>query len=114
MDKSTNMPFNRAEMRRQKKKSEKDNKTYNMTAAALETALEEAAKRASDKAIRKVIHQMNVAMAMVAHDKLGFGTTRLRRFLSDIMEIWDSIDREYISIAEIEKALFEETGVEIK
>ena len=104
----------RAEQRRQQKEVEKSTKSFNMTAATLETALTEAAKRERDRVIKKVVHDMNVVMAMVVHDKLGFGATRLKRFLSDIMDIYDSIERGYINTAEMEKCLFEETGIEIK
>jgi len=105
---------NRAEQRRQQKKEAKADRAYNMTAVSLEATLNEAIKRERERVIPKVVHDMNVAMAMVLHDKLGFGETRLKRFLSDIMDIYDSIERGYINIAEIEKCLLDETGVEIK
>lgn len=53
----------------------------------------------------------SVAVAMVLHDKLGFGSVRLNRAMSQIQETFDSIQHDYVKIGDLEKTLQEECGI---
>jgi|WetSurMetagenome_2_1015567.scaffolds.fasta_scaffold601612_2 hypothetical protein len=62
-------------------------------------------------AVKQTVHDYSVAVASILHDKLGFGTTRLECTLTDISELFDGINKGYVSIEDLEKTLKEETGV---
>lgn len=66
------------------------------------------------KAVNLTVHDFSVAVAMTLHDKLGFGTMRLSKTLNDISELFDSINKGYASIEDLEQTLKEETGVVIQ
>ena len=51
---------------------------------------------------------------MVLHDKFQFGTKRLEKFLKEYWELLDSYERGYFKMAELEAAIKEETGIEVK
>lgn len=51
---------------------------------------------------------------MVLHDKLGFGPVRLNRTMGQIQDMFDSIQRDYVKIADLEKTLLEECGIHFK
>lgn len=56
----------------------------------------------------------SVAVAMVLHDKLGFGPVRLSRTLGQIQDLFDSVQRNYVKIGDLEKTLREECGILFK
>ena len=64
--------------------------------------------------IRFAVKCYSVAVAMVLHDKLGFGPTRLTRTMSQIQDMFDSIQRNYATIGDLENTLFEECGLHFK
>ena len=69
------------------------------------------AGRESDITYR-VVHDMNIAILMMLHDKFGFGTVRLKRAFDYMVEAWDGIEKNYVSIEDMEKTLKEETGLD--
>lgn len=64
--------------------------------------------------IRFAVKCYSVAVAMVLHDKLGFGSIRLNRVMGQIQETFDSIQRDYVKIGDLEKTLQEECGILFK
>lgn len=64
--------------------------------------------------IRFSVKCYSVAVAMVLHDKLGFGPVRLNRLMGQIQETFDSIQRDYVKIGDLEKTLQEECGILFK
>lgn len=56
----------------------------------------------------------SVAVAMVLRDKLGFGPIRLNRVMGQIQDMFDSVQRSYVKISDLEKTLYEETGILFK
>lgn len=56
----------------------------------------------------------SVAVAMVLHDKLGFGPVRLNRVMGQIQEMFDSVQKDYVKISDLEETLREETGIVFK
>lgn len=51
---------------------------------------------------------------MSLKDQFGFGKVRMARYLDKTMDIFDSYDREYISMADVQHMVKEETGIEIQ
>ena len=64
--------------------------------------------------IRFAVKCYSVAVAMVLHDKLGFGAVRLTRTMSQIQDMFDAIQRDYVTIGDLEKTLHEECGLVFK
>ncbi len=64
--------------------------------------------------IRFAVKCYSVAVAMVLHDKLGFGAVRLNRVMGQIQDMFDSIQRDYVKISDLEKTLQEECGILFK
>lgn len=64
--------------------------------------------------IRFAVKCYSVAVAMVLHDKLGFGEVRLNRTMGQIQDMFDSIQRDYVKIGDLEKTLLEECGISFK
>ena len=64
------------------------------------------------KLIHQIVHKLNVVTLMVAHDKLYFGKKRLTRFYNFLLEEWDSVEKKYVSVEDMERALIEEVGIE--
>jgi len=64
--------------------------------------------------IRFAIKCYSVAVAMVLHDKLGFGAVRLNRVMGWIQDMFDSIQRDYVKIGDLEETLHEECGIVFK
>lgn len=52
--------------------------------------------------------------AMVLRDKYGFGKTRLERFTDQVLELYDSFGRGYITLQDVLDTIQEETGVDIE
>ena len=47
-------------------------------------------------------------------DKWGWSKVRLKRLLDQVNETFDCIDKDYVTIEDIKKVIFEETGILIK
>jgi len=94
--------MNRAERRRLQKKG--------ITAKDLKMIEEASAKNAINYATNAMI----ASFAICLHDKWGWGQVRLKRLLDQVNETFDCIDKDYVTIEDIKKAIFEETGILIK
>lgn len=51
---------------------------------------------------------------MALKDQFGFGKVRMARYLDKTMDVFDSYDREYIDMADIQYMVKEETGIELQ
>lgn len=115
--------MNHAE-RKALKRAEKVQPTYKMTAAqidqikrdAYEAAakefrleLEKVKREATDRAIKAVA----VIPLVVAHDKLGFGGIRLRRFLDWMMTWMHCIEDEPETLMELMHIVEEACGIKL-
>jgi hypothetical protein len=49
----------------------------------------------------------------ILHDKFGFGTKRLERFLHEYKELLDSHDKGYISANDLNTVLNDEVGLRV-
>ena len=64
--------------------------------------------------IERIVHELNTATLMVLRDKFGFGTVRLKRLHDALLEIWDSVEKGYLSIKDMENTIFNETGLDVR
>lgn len=66
------------------------------------------------QAVNRATADYSVIMAMVLHDKWGFGPVRLQRFLDQVQDLADSINTDYVSIEDCRKVLEAECGVQFR
>ena len=70
-------------------------------------------RRDADKLIDSA-YKVNMLLTMtVLHDKYGFGTKRLERFLKEYQELLDSYEKGYISPDDLNGVLWEEVGMKV-
>ena len=103
----------RAERKRAEREQAKKTVTYNYTKDDLERAVGKALNEERSKVVEFVVHQYTCAVAIVLRDKLDFGRTRLLRTLEQINDTFDSIDRGYLTMGDIKKAISDETGIDL-
>lgn len=51
---------------------------------------------------------------MVLRDFFGFGGQRLKRFYLALIDMYDSIDKNYLDLEDIRKTLREEAGIDLE
>jgi len=61
----------------------------------------------------QIIHDMNVVVFMVMHDKYNFDKNQLLKLYAELKEEWDAIENKYVKVQDMEKALFDETGIDL-
>jgi len=94
--------MNRAERRRLQKKG--------ITAKDLKMIEEASAKDAINYATNAII----ASFAICLHDKWGWGHVRIKRLLEQVDNIFDSIDKNYVSIEDLRKVILDKIGIELK
>ena len=103
----------RAEIRRKAKAHAKTTKTLNMTPESLEKSLQEARNQERQKAIDYSVKHFTSALAIVLHDKWGFGHDTLKMALLQIGDAYDSICKGYLNDKDIRTTIFKETGLDL-
>lgn len=99
--------MNRAD-RRKNKTAVKDPE-YRLKLSDITRIKEEATAEASQRALEYTV----VLPMLVLRDKFGFGATRCERFFSEMRELLDAINRDYLTIDEIKETLEKELGIKI-
>lgn len=95
-----------------------------MTRAERRRLEREVAKNVSDAVVKAkneaTTDAFNVAfVAMLAmplivlRDKFGFGKVRLERFVDELCDVQDSFNQGYVTLEDLHKTLYEETGTVI-
>lgn len=70
-------------------------------------------RRDADKLIESS-HKVNMLLSLtVLHDKFGFGTKRIDRFLKEYRELLDSYEKGYISADDLNRVLWDEVGMKV-
>ena len=105
--------MSRADERRKSRASEKATKQFNMTFESLENTLREARNQERQKAIDYSVRHFTSALAIVLHDKWGFGHDTLKLALLQIGDTYDSICKGYLSDVDIRAAILAETGLDL-
>lgn len=99
----------RAEIRRLQREQQKAKKTYTLT----QGQIGDIKKQAADEAIHAAFILMCGLPLMALRDKFGFGKVRLERFSDALLDLYDSFDKGYVTLEDLHKTIFEETGVKI-
>lgn len=100
---------NRAERRRQERAMRKGDAVYNVKRSDLEYLHNEALKSVAKRVIPLVLY----TSLMVLHDKYGFGRKRLGDFTEEVFNLYEGIDKEFVSFEDLANAIEKETGVKI-
>ena len=75
-------------------------------------AMEENIKEKTLKdAIDFAVTNYMACVALCLHDKLGFGHDRACRFMRDVDNLFDSINKGYLSLDDVLKTVEEEIGI---
>jgi hypothetical protein len=108
MDEAISMTALRQEMRRDAKEKLKKIKTLNMTVDSLEASLKAAREDEHKKMKDLLVDRYSTAVAIVLHDKWGFGKKRLPIAIQQINEVFDNILDGEVSFEDIKDARKEE------
>lgn len=96
------------------KEKKKKTPTYVMTYEQIEAmkrkAFEDGVKSAIDRASKWSMY----APMMVLRDFFGFGGQRLKRFYENLIDMYDSIDKNYLDLKDISETLKEEAGIDLE
>ena len=103
----------RKETRRIERERSKANKTLNMTRESLNGTIKAAREDERERVKKFIVTYYSASVALVLHDKWGFGQKRLTRVVGQINDLFESILLDYVSIEDIRKTLKEETGVDL-
>lgn len=84
------------------------------TRKGMNPALAAMSARQKDNTLILAAYKANmIATLMVLHDKYGFGTVRLERFIDEHKKLLDAYNAGYLDVKDIENTLEEETGIKI-
>ena len=84
--------------------------TYEQIEAIKKKAFEDGYRSAIDRASKWSMY----APMMVLRDFFGFGGQRLKRFYENLIEMYDSIDKNYLDLKDISETLKEEAGIDLE
>ncbi len=103
--------MNRVERRRLRKQGKIVPKepVINVKASDIINIKQEATKKAADKAFFLMLG----LPLMVLHDKWGFGKVRGERFIEQVLDLYDSFEKGYLSLDDIHNCLWEEGGIKL-
>ena len=96
----------RAEIRREQKKK---TVTYTLTMEQINAIKREAIEEATLAAMKLLIG----LPIMANRDLFGHGKSRLEKLADKIFDLYDSYEKGFISMQDIEDTIFEETGMKI-
>lgn len=71
-------------------------------------------KKLHREAVISVVATYGTVLCWVLHKRLGWGRVRLSRLLAEVTADFEAVDQGYLSITDIEQALFEETGLDMR
>ena len=100
-------------MKRTKEKKKKT-PTYVMTYEQIEAIKKKAFEDGFKSAIDRASKWSMYAPMMVLRDYFGFGGQRLKRFYENLIDMYDSIDKDYSDLEDIRKTLREEAGIDLE
>lgn len=94
--------MNRAERRRLQKQG--------LTAKDIKAIEDSSALKGIDFAVSGMI----ASFVITLHDKWGWGHVRIKRLLEQVDDVFDSIDKDYVTIEDLRKVILDEIGIELK
>jgi len=66
------------------------------------------------KGIDFAVSGMIASFVITLHDKWGWGHVRIKRLLEQVDDVFDSIDKDYVTIEDLRKVILDEIGIELK
>jgi len=84
--------------------------TYNMNTQQIQTLKEDVAQEATERAF---ILMLGIP-AMVLRDHFRFGRKRMEKFTDEVFELYDSYEKDYITLDDLIQTIYQETGVKIE
>ena len=106
--------MNRAERRRIEREFQKADKIYTLNSEQIKDIKHKAVEEAVDTAFKLMLS----IPVMVMHDKYSSlmrkevnGKGREERFAEMVLELYDTYKQGYVSLEDLEKCLYEETGI---
>lgn len=97
-----------------KAKEKKKTPTYIMTYEQIEAIKKKAFEDGFKSAIDRASKWSMYAPMMVLRDYFGFGGQRLKRFYLALIDMYDSIDKDYLDLKDISETLKEEAGIDLE
>ena len=97
-----------------KTKEKKKTPTYVMTYEQIEAIKKKAFEDGFKSAIDRASKWSMYAPMMVLRDFFGFGGQRLKRFYENLIDMYDSIDKDYLDLEDIRNTLREEAGIDLE
>lgn len=73
----------------------------------------QAKRSAANQATDQVIKLMLALPVYVLHDKWGFGQVRCERFMTQVLELYEAYQQDYVTIDDLMQVLADEAGVTI-
>ena len=95
---------------RRRNNNDKKVVTYNLTAEQIE----QIKKETTDKTLETAFSLMLGIPLMVLRDKYGFGKKRMNEYIDYALETYDSFNKGYFNLEDVEKMLREEVEVNIR
>lgn len=99
--------MSRAERRRLERDNGKSQKTYTLTQAQID----QMKKEVSMEATKKAFLMMMGFPLLTLRDKFGFGKSRLNRFMSHMLDMYEAYEMDYVDLDDLNNTILEETGV---
>lgn len=75
--------------------------------------LQQIKKQATSEAVDTAFLIMLAMPMLVLRDKYGFGKIRLERFMDQVLEVYDSFNKDYLTLDDMHQALKDEVGFTI-
>ena len=97
-----------------KKKEKKKVATYNLTWEQIEAIKKKAFEDGFKSAIDRASKWSMYAPMMILRDFFGFGGQRLKKFYLALIDMYDSIDKNYLDLEDIRNTLREEAGIDLE
>lgn len=100
-------------MKKKKEKTPTYQVTYEQIRGYIQQGYERGFKKGKEETIELATKYSMAVPLMALRDEFGFGQKRLLQFYESFMDLYDSIEKGYLTIEDIVKTINEETDIEI-
>jgi hypothetical protein len=66
------------------------------------------------RGVRYAVDSMFLVLATCLHDKWGWGHVRIKRLFDQMDNLFDSVDKDFVSIEDLKTILENEIGIELR